>query len=446
MEKSLVGAESYHPSLLIEPKEKSPPRPPVEALKHIKLSLEKKEEVKSRIEEPKPIEVKTTEVRNLHETSIVVQQPAQPEVINRPTTPITAPPSTKNMRIASNLPPHLEQQLQQHSMMRNTAPRQQHQGVGAHSGVRMVRSGSGTTWRGASQQQAALQRSAAGVDQRPQQQTIQGVRLGSAAHQIRGQAPQLVQQGVNNQSQPGNNQQTAQQQLPGMVRQVRLVNPNAQSLQQPLNQEQLQRSAEVNAQQRGQTNNPNSYQQPQQRLPVSQSPQIVKMVVSQSQTDGKLQNHPQQPPVSSPLVNQQQPQFSNLYSQNGQQVQPVGQQPVSGQATPQQQQHHFQQVTEDNANVAGNNVNVQLRQTVDNSFSSVQTQNNAFAQQHQRTNTRMPMAGNIQQGAQAPQQVILVNLSPRQFVRLTKISMPVFSIILCNDFLFQICRRSSVHK
>lgn len=405
----MVGSEGYHPSLLVEPKEKSPPRPPVEAMKHIKLSLEKKEDVKSRIEEPKPIEVKTTEVRNLHETSIVMQQPAQPEVINHPTTPITAPPSTKNMRIASNLPPHLEQQLQQHSMMRNTAPRQQHQGVGAHSGVRMVRSGSGTTWRGASQQQqAALQRSAAGVDQRPQQQAMQGVRLGSAVHQIRGQAPQLVQQGVNNQSQPGNNQQTGQQQLPGMVRQVRLVNPNAQSLQQPLNQEQLQRSVELNAQQRGQTNNSNSYQQPQHRLPVSQSTQMVKMVVSQSQTDGnKLPNHPQQPPVSSPLINQQQPQFSNLYSQNGQQIQPAGQQPVSGQATP-QQQHHFQQVTEDNSNVAVNNVNVQLRQTVENSFSSVQTPNNAFAQQQQRTNTRMPMAANIQQGGQVPQQVILV--------------------------------------
>lgn len=406
-EKSLVASEGFHPSLLIEPKQKSPPQPPVESMKHIKLSLEKKEEVKSRIEEFKPIEVKNTEVRNLHDTSILVQQPAQPEVINHPTIPMTAPPSTKNMRIASNLPPHLEQQLQQHSMMRNTAPRQQHQGMGAHSGVRMVRSGSGTTWRGASQQQqTALQRSASsGVDQRPQQQVIQGVRLGSAAHQIRGQAPQLVQQGVSNQSQGGNHQQTAQQQLPGMVRQVRLVNPNAQSLQ-PLNPEQLQRSVEVNAQQRGQANNPNSYQQPQHRLPVSQTPQIVKMVVSQSQTDAKLPNHPQQPPVSSPLINQQQPQFSNHYSQNGQQIQPLSQQPVSGQVTS-QQQHHFQQVTEDNANIAVNNVNTQLRQqqTAENSFSSVQVQNNAFAQQHQRTNTRMPMTASIQQGAQMPQQV-----------------------------------------
>ena len=78
------------------------------------------------------------------------------------------------MRVASNLPPHLEQQLQQHSMMRNTAPRQQGQ-----AGVRMVRSVSGAqgTWRAANQQQQViLQRSVSHpgnqAEQRPQQQTM----------------------------------------------------------------------------------------------------------------------------------------------------------------------------------------------------------------------------------------------------------------------------------
>lgn len=367
--------------------------------------------MKSRVEETKPIEVKNTESKILPDPSPLAQQLIQPEVINHTTTPMTAPPSTKNMRVASNLPPHLEQQLQQHSMMRNTAPRQQQQGMGAHSGVRMVRSGSGTTWRGASQQQqAALQRSVSyptsGVDQRPQQQTIQGVRMGSAVHQIRGQANQVVQPGIG--SQPGHHQ-TGQQQLPGMVRQVRLVNPNAQPPQQPmqsLNPEQL-RPAEHITQQRGQPTNPNSYQQPLHRIPVPQSPQLIKMVVAQPQADGKLQNHPQQSSVASPLINQQQPQFSNVYSQNGQQVQQTGQQTVSDQVIP--QQHHFQQVAEDNSNVVMNNANPHLRQqqqqqTTDNSFSSGQVHNNAFAQQQQRGNSRMPVAANIQQGAQVSQQ------------------------------------------
>ena len=85
--------------------------------------------------------------------------------------------SNPRMRVASNLPPHLEQQLQQHSMMRNTAPRQQQQGQAG--GVRMVRSVSGAqgTWRPANQQQQQqiiLQRSAANQSeprlQQPQQQ------------------------------------------------------------------------------------------------------------------------------------------------------------------------------------------------------------------------------------------------------------------------------------
>lgn len=410
LEKSLVGTEGYHPSLLVDPKEKSPLRPPVETMRLTKLSLEKKEEVKPRVEETKPIEVKTVESKSLSDTPTLAQQLIQPEVISHTTTTMTAPPSTKNMRVASNLPPHLEQQLQQHSMMRNTAPRQQQQGMGAHSGVRMVRSGSGTTWRGASQQQqAVLQRSASnptsGVDPRSQQQTIQGARMASAVHQIRGQANQVAQPGVGSHSQPGHHQ-TAQQQLPGMVRQVRLVNPNAQPLQQPmqsLNPEQL-RPAEHTSQQRGQATNPSSYQQPHQRLPIPQSPQLVKMVIAQPQVDGKLPNHPQQSPVASPLINQQQPQFSNIYSQNGQQAQQTGQQPVSDQLIP--QQHNFQQVTEDNSNVVTNNANPHLRQqqqqqTAD--FSPSQVHNNTFAQQHQRGNPRMPVAVNIQ-GVQVSQQ------------------------------------------
>ena len=115
LEKSLVNAEGYHPSLLIDPsKEKSPVQPPIEPLKNVKLS-EKKEEVKPRIvEETKPIEVKAAEIKTVPETPAVVQQPAPQEVVNHAPTTITAPPSTKNMRIASNLPPHIEQQLQQH--------------------------------------------------------------------------------------------------------------------------------------------------------------------------------------------------------------------------------------------------------------------------------------------------------------------------------------------
>nr|SVE80614.1 EOG090X027U [Daphnia magna] len=173
--------------------------------------------------------------------------------------------------------------------------------------------------------------------------------MASAVHQIRGQANQVAQPGVGSHSQPGHHQ-TAQQQLPGM------------------------------------------------------SPQLVKMVIAQPQVDGKLQNHPQQSPVASPLINQQQPQFSNIYSQNGQQAQQTGQQPVSDQLIP--QQHNFQQVTEDNSNVVTNNANPHLRQqqqqqTAD--FSPSQVHNNTFAQQHQRGNPRMPVAVNIQ-GVQVSQQ------------------------------------------
>nr|SVE77471.1 EOG090X027U [Daphnia lumholtzi] len=210
--------------------------------------------------------------------------------------------------------------------------------------------------------------------------------MGSAVHQIRGQANQVAQPGVGSHSQPGHHQ-TAQQ-LPGMS----------------LNSEQL-RPPEHTSQQRGQANNPNSYQQPHQRLPVPQSPQLVKMVIAQPQADGKLPNHPQQSPGASPLINQQQPQFSNIYSQNGQQAQQTGQQPISDQVI--SQQHNFQQVAEDNSNVATNNANAPLRQQqqqqTDSSYSPSQVHNNNFAQQHQRGNPRMPVAVNIQ-GVQVSQQ------------------------------------------
>ena len=96
------------------------------------------------VEESKPIE-ETTEIKTVPVTPTVVQQLAPQKVINHAPTIITALASTKNMRITSNLPPRVKQQLQQHSMMRNTVPSQQHQGVGAHSGIRMLRSRSGTS-------------------------------------------------------------------------------------------------------------------------------------------------------------------------------------------------------------------------------------------------------------------------------------------------------------
>ncbi|KAK4045432.1 hypothetical protein OUZ56_033039 [Daphnia magna] len=90
--------------------------------------------------------------------------------------------------------------------------------------------------------------------------------------------------------------------------------------------------------------------------------------------------NPQQSPVGSPLINQQQPQFSNIYSKNGQHAQ-------SGEVIP--QQHYFQQITEDNSNVITNNANPHLKQqqqhqTADNYFSPSQVHNNTFTQQHER--------------------------------------------------------------
>nr|SVE70291.1 EOG090X027U [Daphnia similis]SVE70915.1 EOG090X027U [Daphnia similis]SVE71546.1 EOG090X027U [Daphnia similis]SVE72179.1 EOG090X027U [Daphnia similis] len=200
--------------------------------------------------------------------------------------------------------------------------------------------------------------------------------MGSAVHQIRGQANQVAQPGVGSHSQPGHHQ-TVQQQLPGM------------------------------------------------------SPQLVKMVIAQPQADGKLSNHPQQSPVASPLINQQQPQFSNIYSQNGQQAQQTGQQSVSDQVIP--QQHNFQQVTEDNSNVVTNNANPHLRQqqqqqqTTDNSFSPSQVHNSTFAQQHQRGNPRMPVAVNIQGVPVSQQQQTIVRTQGIQRQQLAAPQQPDYS-------------------
>lgn len=409
-EKSLVCSEGYHPSLIIDPKEKIQHRSTVESLRNLKPIQEKKEETKLRVEEVKPAESKLNEVKTLSDSSTLVQQTPQPEVFSHPTTTITAPPSTKNMRVASNLPPHLEQQLQQHSMMRNTAPRQQHQGAGAHSGVRMVRSGLGTTWRGTNQQ-AALQRPVShptsGVEQRPHQQTQQGTRMGNTVQQIRGQVNQAAPQGTNSQAFAIHHQQSMQQ-LPGMVRQVRLVNPSAQAQQQPMPSVNNSENARPNESglQRGQTGSQN-FQQPQNRLPLNQTTHIVKMVVSQHQVDGKSVNHLEQPSGSPNLMNQQQLQFSNIYSQNGQQIQSTVQQPITAQIAT-HQQHHFQQTTDDNGNFGVSSATQQTRQqqSAENSYSNVQIQNTGFAQHQQRPSTRLPISTNVQQqGNQGPQQV-----------------------------------------
>ena len=65
------------------------------------------------VEETKPIE-EIAKIKTVPETTVVVQQLVAQEVINHAPMTITVPPSTKNMRIASNLPPHIEKQLQQH--------------------------------------------------------------------------------------------------------------------------------------------------------------------------------------------------------------------------------------------------------------------------------------------------------------------------------------------
>ena len=236
--------------------------------------------------------------------------------------------------------------------------------------------------------------------------------MGTPVQQIRGQTNQSAQSGAN--SQPVHHQQSMQQQLPGMVRQVRLVNPTTQQQPGKPASEQPRLTEVASQQQRGQAINQNTFQQVQHRLPMNQSPQIVKMVVTQ--TYRKPLGHSKQTPVSSTLINQQQQQMqiTNIYSQKGQQIQSAVQQPAPGLVVS-QQQHHFQQVTEDNSNVAVNNAKRQLMQKqkeINGSYPSVQVQNNSFPQQHQRINVRMPMTANVQQQcAQWPQrqQVMIIS-------------------------------------
>lgn len=127
-EKAIVPSDGYHPSLLIDPNHKtSTPSPPVE-IKNVKLAPEKKEikVTELRVQELKLPESRCNEMKSTNDGSPSThqQQQVQPETFT------VATSSHNRTRVASNLPPHLEQQLQQHSMMRNTAPRQQNQGIG----------------------------------------------------------------------------------------------------------------------------------------------------------------------------------------------------------------------------------------------------------------------------------------------------------------------------
>lgn len=234
-DKTLLNVEGYHPSLLIDPEEKvsqppPAPPPPVEELKSVKIQPDKKEDSKA-VEGPKISgSASSLSDNNPVHNAQQLKQSSQTSSHLQPSQEIfTVATTNPRMRVASNLPPHLEQQLQQHSMMRNTAPRQQQQQQQPQSGVRMARSGSGTAWRGTAgqQNQQAVQRSASHpsnhADQRPQlqqsQQLPQGVRPGFAGQQIRAQT---IQSGG----------PSGQHQVSGIVRQVRLVNPALQQQQQ----------------------------------------------------------------------------------------------------------------------------------------------------------------------------------------------------------------------
>lgn len=380
LEKSMLPPEGYHPSLLIDPNEKiSPPPPPpapVEALKNLKFHVEKKEEIKT------GEGTRNTGISS-DGPSIMPQQSKQsPQVLSVPqqmqqashsqeTFPVVTP--NPRMRVASNLPPHLEQQLQQHSMMRNTAPRQQHQQQQPQTGVRMVRSGSGTTWRAVTsqqQQQIILQRSMSqptgNQGERPQQQLVQ-VRPGFVGQQIRA---------------PGN--QTAT--VSGMVRQVRLVNPalHQQQLQQhqqlqhrPPHQLQQQHShvaghpnshppsstpetsiSSEQSQQPAAVSSSNPFQQqaqqpsPHQRMQLlnqsSQGPKMIGNLQNQS-GDGKLiqtQTSPQN--MQNQMTIQQQQQLHHLQQQQIQQQQFQKQQQLQQQQLQQNQQHHQPQQLQQN--------------------------------------------------------------------------------------------------
>jgi hypothetical protein len=164
------------------------------------------------MEAPVKKEVRTVEVK----ISQSVNQPQQPSVTT----------TNPRMRVASNLPPHLEQQIQQHSMMRNIALGQQGQ-----AGVRMVRSVSRAqgTWRSSNQQQQViLKRSVSQpgyqAEQRPQQQamrptyTVQQIRPPNAQPTGTGEEGKVQHLIVSQQLGPNNKQQVGTVQHIGLVR------------------------------------------------------------------------------------------------------------------------------------------------------------------------------------------------------------------------------------
>ena len=422
-----MPADGYHPSLLIDPNQKiAVPSPPVEVVKSTAkpTPTPEKKEIKVaelRVQELKPpVESKSNEVKPSADISPSThqQQTVQPETFT------VATSSHNRTRVASNLPPHLEQQLQQHSMMRNTAPRQQNQGAGAQTGVRMMRSVSGTAWRGAAnqqQQQAALQRSISHPGNADQQRaqlphTTQAMRPGAGIQQIRPTANMVA---VNNVQASTHPQQLAQQ-LPGLVRQVRLNHPMQsqnqiggppQQQQQQLGQPSVvseHAPQDSNQQYRGQmqqpANNTGVPFQPGQRVILNQQHQIVKLgPIQQQQPDGKMQQQQQN-------IQNQQHQQHQLHPSQGmvptaqqvpqhyqQSVQPS--QPISQQQ--QQQQHNFQQYNESV---------VQPQQQVQQQNPNLVSEDKNFAPQHIMQNPRMPMAPNAQQTVQQQQQVTYLSI------------------------------------
>ena len=255
----------------------------------------------------------------------------------------------------------------------------------------MMRSVSGTAWRGANnqqQQQATLQRSVSHPGNVVEQQrpllppTAQTMRPGSGIQQIRPTTNMVMVNNVLQQASPSHLQQSAQQ-LPGLVRQVRLVNPPQQQLLQQTSVTSEHAAQDSNQQFRGQLQqnaNSGSFQSAQ-RVTLTQQPQVVKLGVTQQQADNKLPQQQQQNTLNVQL--QHQPQVMATTQQVGySQIvqQPVQQQQVLNSQTlsqPPQQQHHFQQFNES------------MQQSV--------MQQSAMQQQH-------PQASNPQGNQQLPQQ------------------------------------------
>lgn len=287
VEKKLLEAESYHPSLLISnerarvetPQESSKPVMPE---KKVEPELAGTEEQK--VAEEKPANDAPT-AATPHQTEPVAT-PVQVATTQLANTTIHQP--ARNMRIASNLPPHLEQQLQQHSMMRNNVPRQQHQNAGVHTNIRVARAGAGTTWRGASPGQPAAQRPQGMLTNEPRPAT-QTVRTGFIVHQVR--APNA----------PMPNVQANQQQL-GTVRQVRLVSPGVNA--QPADGNNAGQSQQNQSEQSARAV---SHQQRVQLAPVTQA---VKVMPGSDMKQANMQNQtlpaPQSAAQVAPGVNQQQ--------------------------------------------------------------------------------------------------------------------------------------------